>query len=560
MFTQRLFQILKVMLLAPALLLLSACPPPETEADRLRDAADKADRAHLYDTPWRVSSARSPDHPERTKEFMANALNFVVRFDETNKMLYGFDGCSEFSTSLQGSGTELLKLKPIERPVGNCNDSDTVLRQRELIYTVLENSDRISVSHDHLEVESYRGESEGWSLLMEPVSPTGLPELVQTSEAKLIEGEILPPRLIGMDHFSGAKDPYSSNANIVAVTIIRHQARLAWLWQSIMRPDSSALPTEPIDFSRNTVIGIQLGEQPTEGYDIDLADVHVVEGEARVVVTLTRPDPSCNPAPNPTTTPAALFELPTRSRQILLTTIERTGNPCEQTGSNQASVNNVRVAVHNDTDVEVLWDAPTLQGQALSYVVRWGQHSITSDTAGTVIRGLAPTVKQRLTVEILSSGTLIGASDFWVSNAWRLTYFRQISAFEPEVLEYDPSNPLYAFSSFVNRISKISNVFMAFDYCGTEKPINPGMPFECVPDRFSEDIPFVYTRMTTSETDVQFTGYVLDQHGRLFVAEMETPIVPTDPDSTTNGEQRYSELYARQCVNPQLLSDGFLCE
>lgn len=544
------------MLLVPALLLLSACPPPETEADRLHDAADKADRAHLYDTPWRVSSARTPDHPERTKEFMANALNFVVRFDETNKMLYGFDGCSEFSTSLQGSGTELLMLKPIERPVGNCNDSDTVLRQRELIYSALENSDRVSFRfHPHnLEMGSYIGYINGWSLLMEPVSSTGLPQSVQTTEAKLTEGEVLPHRLIGMDHFS--------NATQASAIVMRHQAGLAYWWQLNKRAGSSALPTGLIDFSSNTVVGIQLGEQPTEGYDISLADVQVVEGKVRAVVMLTRPDPSCNPAPNPTT-PAALFELPSRSRQILLTTIERTGNPCEQTSSNQASVKNLRVAALNDTDIELHWDAPAMPGQALSYVIRLGQRSITSDSAGAVIRGLAPTVKQHITVETLSSGTLIGTNDFWVSNARRLPYFGPITAFEPEVLADNDdwaNSPLIIAQNFVHRISEISNVSMARDPCDIDQSNRTGIAFECVPDRFSEGIPFAHTRMETTETGAQFTGYALDQHGRLFVGKMKVSIAPQEPDPDTDRPEQLGVLHAELCVNPQWLNDVFLCE
>ena len=60
-------------------------------------------------------------------------------------------------------------------------------------------------------------------------------------------------------------------------------ARTAAEWQALWRQHAPDKPVPAVDFAREMVVGVFLGERPTPGYRVDVSSLRV-EGDALVVV------------------------------------------------------------------------------------------------------------------------------------------------------------------------------------------------------------------------------------------------------------------------------------
>src|SRR5215467_7875722 len=74
--------------------------------------------------------------------------------------------------------------------------------------------------------------------------------------------------------------------------VIRSQNDWAALWSRHMRTQIAPPPPPPVDFSRDMVVGLFMGERPTGGYAIEVTRIEGTAQGLSVHYRTSRPDPS----------------------------------------------------------------------------------------------------------------------------------------------------------------------------------------------------------------------------------------------------------------------------
>ncbi len=91
--------------------------------------------------------------------------------------------------------------------------------------------------------------------------------------------------------------------------VVRSQNDWAALWSRHMRTQIAPPPPPPVDFSRDMVAALFMGERPIAGYAIEVTRVERTDAGLSVHYRTTRPDPSAMQA-QALTQPFHLVELP----------------------------------------------------------------------------------------------------------------------------------------------------------------------------------------------------------------------------------------------------------
>src|SRR5882672_1575839 len=74
--------------------------------------------------------------------------------------------------------------------------------------------------------------------------------------------------------------------------VVRSQNDWAALWSRHMRTQIAPPPPPSVDFSRDMVVALFMGERPTGGYAIDVTRIERTDAGLAVHYRTTRPDPS----------------------------------------------------------------------------------------------------------------------------------------------------------------------------------------------------------------------------------------------------------------------------
>ena len=74
--------------------------------------------------------------------------------------------------------------------------------------------------------------------------------------------------------------------------VVRSQNEWTALWSRHMRAPSAPPPPPSVDFSRDMVVALFMGERPTGGYAIEVTRIERTDAGLAVHYRTTRPDPS----------------------------------------------------------------------------------------------------------------------------------------------------------------------------------------------------------------------------------------------------------------------------
>src|SRR5215470_9736911 len=91
--------------------------------------------------------------------------------------------------------------------------------------------------------------------------------------------------------------------------VVRTQDDWAGLWSRHMRTQIAPPPPPPVDFSRDMVVALFMGERPTGGYAIEVTRIERTDSGLSVHYRTTRPDPAAMHA-QALTQPFHLVSLP----------------------------------------------------------------------------------------------------------------------------------------------------------------------------------------------------------------------------------------------------------
>jgi hypothetical protein len=103
---------------------------------------------------------------------------------------------------------------------------------------------------------------------------------------------------------------HGSASGVVQPTriVVRSQNDWAALWSRHVRTQSTS-PPPPVDFSRDMVVALFMGERPTAGYAIEVTRIERTGAGLTVHYRMTRPDPAALNA-QALTQPFQLIKLP----------------------------------------------------------------------------------------------------------------------------------------------------------------------------------------------------------------------------------------------------------
>ena len=91
--------------------------------------------------------------------------------------------------------------------------------------------------------------------------------------------------------------------------VVRTQDDWGGLWSRHMRTQTAPPPPPPVDFSRDMVVALFMGERPTGGYAIEVTRIERTDSGLSVHYRTTRPDPAAMQA-QALTQPFHLVALP----------------------------------------------------------------------------------------------------------------------------------------------------------------------------------------------------------------------------------------------------------
>ena len=74
--------------------------------------------------------------------------------------------------------------------------------------------------------------------------------------------------------------------------VVRSQDDWAALWSRHMRTQAAPPPPPSVDFSRDMVVALFLGERPTGGHAIEVTRIERTDGGLAIRYRTTRPDPT----------------------------------------------------------------------------------------------------------------------------------------------------------------------------------------------------------------------------------------------------------------------------
>lgn len=147
---------------------------------------------------------------------------------------------------------------------------------------------------------------------------------------------------IGLSHCSTATSPtpnipvtrLSDNTGSFAYTtgytqatslVIRNDADLASAWATIYRGNSEAPPLPAVDFTKEMVVGVAAGTEPTGGYQVVITGAREVNGGVAVNATVTKPGPSCA-VTDAVTEPVDLARMPATPGSVSFFLAQTTGS------------------------------------------------------------------------------------------------------------------------------------------------------------------------------------------------------------------------------------------
>ena len=114
-------------------------------------------------------------------------------------------------------------------------------------------------------------------------------------------GETVPFSTLGKGINSGIRES--------AQVVVRSQNDWAALWSRHMRTQIAPPPPPAVDFSRDMVVALFLGERPTGGYAIEVTQIERNDAGLAIRYRTTRPDPAAMPT-QALTQPFHLIKLP----------------------------------------------------------------------------------------------------------------------------------------------------------------------------------------------------------------------------------------------------------
>ncbi len=525
-------------------LLLSACKE-QTASGRASSEARADYLAQIDDTTWVVSGIqiRTPvnnDVQGRTtlsEAAVSKDSPFLLRFDRQLGVAYGYDGCQSFQMPLgRYRSGESLSFDLSSLNLNTCAQGERPGAQRQLILDTLQQVTSIGAElfspnarEGHLRLQvAYRNSS---SLILEPANLLAL-DLGEEFGSPLVDGAVVQPTLLLADDNSHRSSPN--------VRVFRSEAEFYGLWGFGMEQGRYSQVVDAIDFSTHTLLAATLGLRDTDGYRLEISSTEIIDGELRVGMTMTRPHPSCQVG-TVATAPATLYALPTRSRLIRMSTIAKTGEPCEPTSLN--AVQNLSINVLDDTSIRLTWDTPVGVTGAYRVSAHSGQ-SATSTTGEATLQALAPGVYHKVTVEPISTAN---AGDESVS-----AYVVTRGPARGDVFVHDFFNlPLIFTFSLPSDGSHIVGSFSVS--CLEQQAMDLELsPTECALSRFAASEPFSqWLTNSTLEAD-NSVGYHLDHKGRFFIATHEA--LDGDPSAFPTGI-----LNSVQCLDPTVQDGQFIC-
>lgn len=119
---------------------------------------------------------------------------------------------------------------------------------------------------------------------------------------------------------------YISGYQQPATLVIRSNDELASAWAIIYSGFNAAPPVPTVDFTKQMVVGVAIGLEPTGGFNVVISGVTEVNGGVTVDATVTTPGPSCA-VTTAVTEPVDLAQIPVMSGPITFEKITKT-NSC----------------------------------------------------------------------------------------------------------------------------------------------------------------------------------------------------------------------------------------
>ena len=105
--------------------------------------------------------------------------------------------------------------------------------------------------------------------------------------------------LFGCTAISGEKIPFSTLAKGYYAygikegfeVVINDGESFSSLWDEVVTGVTPPPPMPEVDFNTNMIIAVSPGEQPTGGYDVEIAEIDDLGGKLEVVVIFRKPSP-----------------------------------------------------------------------------------------------------------------------------------------------------------------------------------------------------------------------------------------------------------------------------
>ncbi len=129
---------------------------------------------------------------------------------------------------------------------------------------------------------------------------------------------------VTLTRFRAESFAYAFNSGITAAMTLVVRDPVAWsqLWESIHAFEDSAPPLPEVDFSREMVVAVGLGNRSSGGYDVLLARAVGDESGLRIEVVETRPGQGCATT-LAMTQPVDLARTPRREGPVQFITTQR---------------------------------------------------------------------------------------------------------------------------------------------------------------------------------------------------------------------------------------------